>query len=496
MGSCGHTWPAQISSRARKGGGTGCPFCAGTKVLKGFNDLATCNQKLSSEWHPRKNGVQGPSEVTKSSTQKAWWLGPCGHEWNAEIKSRNNGRGCPFCSGNAVLAGFNDIATTHPHVAIQISPTSPIQPQEVSFGSHKKLIWLGTCGHEWDAAVVEKVNGSSCPFCSGHRLLVGFNDLQTKFPEVALEWDLQLNAGIKPSEVSYGSQANAWWHSKRCGHTWSAAIYRRAGSGHGCTVCAGKVVQPGINDIATVFPQLIAEWNTVRNPKGPQELTWGTKTKVWFICPLGHDWDTVPSTRVARNLGCPYCSRRKLLSGFNDFASVCPEAASEWDAELNGTESPAGFLPGSQRKFWFRCLKNHTWLASLFSRYHNASGCPTCAVTGFDPKAPGTIYLLKHDRLASYKLGITNTNTKVDRVRQFVSRGWAPVSLWTFDTGNSAYEIEQRFFIWLRGEVGLKPSCSPSDLQGMSGYTETFTVGVIKESALKMKVESLIGTDG
>ena len=38
-----------------------------------------------------------------------WWKGTCGHEWKAQIKSRNNGRGCPFCSGRLVLPGFNEI---------------------------------------------------------------------------------------------------------------------------------------------------------------------------------------------------------------------------------------------------------------------------------------------------------------------------------------------------------------------------------------------------
>ncbi len=41
---------------SRASEGVGCPYCAGTAVLPGFNDLATTHPDLSSEWHPTANG--------------------------------------------------------------------------------------------------------------------------------------------------------------------------------------------------------------------------------------------------------------------------------------------------------------------------------------------------------------------------------------------------------------------------------------------------------
>ena len=46
-----------------------------------------------------------------------------GHEWQATVNDRSTGYGCPVCSGNTVLAGYNDLATTHPELAKQWHPT-------------------------------------------------------------------------------------------------------------------------------------------------------------------------------------------------------------------------------------------------------------------------------------------------------------------------------------------------------------------------------------
>ncbi|MGN7180780.1 zinc-ribbon domain-containing protein [Cytobacillus kochii] len=69
-------------------------YCANQKVLKGFNDLASQNPQLASEWHPLKNGDLKPTEVILNGDKKVWWLGKCGHEWEAIIYKRGN---CPIC---------------------------------------------------------------------------------------------------------------------------------------------------------------------------------------------------------------------------------------------------------------------------------------------------------------------------------------------------------------------------------------------------------------
>ena len=107
----GHEWQAACYSRVA---GNQCPICSGRKVLVGYNDLSTLSPEIALQWHPSKNSDFTPKDVTINSHRKAWWLGPCGHEWQASIADRNNGRGCPYCSSKKVLKGYNDLQTINP----------------------------------------------------------------------------------------------------------------------------------------------------------------------------------------------------------------------------------------------------------------------------------------------------------------------------------------------------------------------------------------------
>ena len=70
------------------------------RVSQKYN-LAKLHPNLAKEWHPTKNGMLKPSDVTPGSGQKVWWkcLKNPKHEWPATVASRVNGSGCPECSG-------------------------------------------------------------------------------------------------------------------------------------------------------------------------------------------------------------------------------------------------------------------------------------------------------------------------------------------------------------------------------------------------------------
>ena len=107
----GHSWQASVASRVTSN--AGCPFCAGQKVLPGFNDLETKEPVIASQWHPTLNGSFTPQQVTPGSSRKAWWLCENGHAWKSVISSRTGKQrcGCPVCAGRplsqctAILAG-------------------------------------------------------------------------------------------------------------------------------------------------------------------------------------------------------------------------------------------------------------------------------------------------------------------------------------------------------------------------------------------------------
>ncbi|EKC77492.1 hypothetical protein OBE_00324, partial [human gut metagenome] len=64
----------------------------------------------------------------------------------------------------------------------------PLTPDDITFGSNKKVWWKGTCGHEWQTSVKARSNGEKCPICSGARVIAGINDLATLEPLLAKQW--------------------------------------------------------------------------------------------------------------------------------------------------------------------------------------------------------------------------------------------------------------------------------------------------------------------
>ena len=239
----GHEWQVIIASRTNTFHPRGCPVCAGQKVLVGFNDLATLNPNLALEWHPTKNGNLNPTQVTVSSNKKVWWLCEHGHEWQASINNRTNMQsGCPVCAGRKVLAGFNDLATLNPQIASEWHPTKngDLKPSDVTVSSHRKVWWICKHGHEWQASINHRTNKShprGCPVCSGRQVLVGFNDLATLNPKLALEWHPTKNGNLKASDVTYGSRKKVWWICKH-GHEWCTSVASRTNKQSGCPVCA------------------------------------------------------------------------------------------------------------------------------------------------------------------------------------------------------------------------------------------------------------------
>ena len=60
------------------------------------NTLASRYPELAKEWHPSKNGNLTPYDVSYGSGKRVWWLGKCGHDWDAKITNRVYGNhGCP-----------------------------------------------------------------------------------------------------------------------------------------------------------------------------------------------------------------------------------------------------------------------------------------------------------------------------------------------------------------------------------------------------------------
>lgn len=75
-----------------------------------------------------------------------------------------------------------------------------------------------------------------CPYCSGKRVWIGFNDLETTHPEIAKEWDYTKNGNLSPTLVSMGSGKKIWWKCKY-GHEYQRPINRECTCKGRCPVC-------------------------------------------------------------------------------------------------------------------------------------------------------------------------------------------------------------------------------------------------------------------
>ncbi len=234
----GHEWKASIDHRIK---GSGCPYCSNKKVLQGFNDLLTVSKELAKEWNYDKNNELKPTMITKSSNRTVWWKCKKGHEWEATVNDRCRGNGCPYCSGRYPIKGETDLATTNPELAKEwnYNKNENLKPTDIKAGANKKVWWKCEKGHEWEAIVNNRKKGKGCPYCSGVKVLKGFNDLVTTNPELAKEWNYNKNTELSPSEVTCNSNRIVWWKCEK-GHEWEARIYVRNNGYKNCPFCRNK----------------------------------------------------------------------------------------------------------------------------------------------------------------------------------------------------------------------------------------------------------------
>ena len=303
--SSGHpffTWEVTVDSRVSKV--TGCPVCAGKKVLIGFNDLLTRHPEIAAQAHG-----WDPETVTSGSNKRLSWECSSGHPsyvWKAKVAHRASGSGCPVCAGQALLVGFNDLLTKHPDIAAQAHGWDP---KKVHAGSQQKMVWKCDSGHPiytWETSVQHRTSRrTGCPVCASQALLVGFNDLLTKHPDIAAQahgWD--------PATVHFGSEQKLAWECSE-GHPffiWEATVSNRTKRGSYCPLCAsnGKALLVGFNDLLTTHPEIAAQahgWD-------PTTVSAGSHKKMAWKCSTEHPlgtWEATVNSRT-QGRGCPICA--------------------------------------------------------------------------------------------------------------------------------------------------------------------------------------------
>jgi hypothetical protein len=479
-----------------------------------------------------------PSRFVAGSALKMDWKCDLGHRWNQAIRERirKNSRGlCPVCDNKVLLVGFNDFATTNPEMLIEVNGWDP---HSLTNGSTKKVGWRCSQNHEWIATVHSRARvGTGCPYCSNSKLLTGFNDLLTVFPNMAAEAD-----GWDPSLVLAGSKQKKKW---RClqGHKWSASVNSRTSRNTKCNVCNGRQVSPGFNDLATTHPELAREahgWDPSTVVAGsnrkfswicskghiwtasvesraklnrgcgvcshnhvlrgfndfatshpefvhmlvdadPGTFTAGSEKRLKWKCSLGHEWVTA-AKHISRGQGCPYCANFKLLTGFNDFQTKFPAMALEadgWD--------PSKVVAGSAVKKKWKCPEGHRYTSLVSSRSSRNTGCPSCAQSGFDPNKDGWLYFLSHPDWDMLQIGITNVPD--DRLRTHTKLGWQVLELRGPMNGELARQWETDILRMLKASNATLGNTAIAGK--FTGYTESWMKGTYPVDSLKELMEAV-----
>ncbi len=209
-------------------------------------------------------------------------------------------------------------------------------------------------------------------------------------PDLLDEWDYSKNNEIcSPNDVSVCSTIKVWWKCLKCGQTYYKRIVD-VSYGHKCNDCARKSI--GIKNssphgkrnrnskVVSDFPEVAKEWDYEKNGNlTPDDVTASSEKRIWWVCPKGHSYSAIPSNRIRLNSGCPYCSGKKVLAGFNDLQSQYPEIAKLWNYQKNYPLLPNEITAHSSSKnVWWICPKGHEWKAKPNS-LANGTYCPHCS---------------------------------------------------------------------------------------------------------------------
>ena len=474
-----------------------------------------------------------PSTVTFGSGKKFAWRCELGHRWSAVIRDRSRrGDGCPFCSNQKLLIGFNDLKTTHPVLAKEADGWDPTS---IVAGFSKKKKWKCSYGHNWEAAPSSRSrNNVGCSICANQKVLAGFNDLATKFPEIAREAD-----GWDPSEISPHSKKSKKW---KCsfGHNWDAVVGNRTQKGkQGCPICSGHRVLVGFNDLKTKNPEVAKfadGWN-------PTTITQGSNKILSWRCTQGHKWKAAVYSLTLQGTGCPICSGQQIQIGFNDLATTHPDLANEaygWDPVTIGKSSDAllkwkcplghiysalvynrtfrgdkcsvcsgnqvlvgfndlettyplialqadGWDPttvtaGSNTKQNWKCAEGHKWITTVNARTGKiGTGCPSCSQSGFDPNENGYLYFLQQNSWEMYQIGITNVPD--DRLSKHKRLGWEVMELRGPMDGHLTQKWETAILRMLKAKGA---DLANSKIAGkFDGYSEAWSKSTFAANSIK-----------
>jgi len=446
LGECGHEWQTKFFLRAARG--ASCIYCGNRQVLPGFNDIATKNPQLATKWSG--NNAHPVTRVLNGGKASHLWVCDQGHEYGATVAQILKSDACRYCSNRQLLAGFNDLATKFPHLATEWHPTKngDLTPENVIAGGATSYWWQCSQGHEWKTTIRHRLDGQGCAFCSNQKIMAGFNDLATLSPELSAEWHPTKNGDLTPNQVGNKSSLSVWWLGE-CGHDWKMKVFQRTAQKSNCQICK-KYNEIGDRSLTEKAPRVAAEWHPTKNGSlVPQQVSFGSNQKVWWLGECGHEWEAVVYHRATMKHGCPVCRGLQVQVGVNALSTTHADLVPQWHPTKNGSLTPDNVTAGSNKEVWWLDEHGHEWEQAVHKRAGRNYGCPVCSnhkiISGTNDLA--TI----HPVIAAEWHPTKNGDIKPEVIPSNGGRGKA----WWICSVNPAHEWEAR----IAGRVLVNGGC-------------------------------------
>lgn len=187
----------------------------------------------------------------------------------------------------------------------------------------------------------------------------------------------EYKVGIVPQEFKKNNLYRA--HCPSCQGEFQVRGNQLLNGKRPCPYCANRILKEGLNDVATIYPQLLSEWDYAKNPNPPEKEISRSTARFHWVCKENHEWSALLRNRGALGSGCPYCYGR-LATVENNLLATQPELVAQFHPTKNPTLDPSKLLPNSEvRVWWLDTTCGHEWETTLATRAALKANCPYCA---------------------------------------------------------------------------------------------------------------------
>lgn len=352
-----------------------------------LDDLRAAGRFLLFEEFPYiyRTALDGAHDELRFNDSKTpvLWRCDAGHSWSESTHGRLRRRNCPVCSFQVLVPGINDLQTLYPDLTKEFDVEKNEMSADALVGNGSRYLWwICPKGHSYSTKLARRIEGLGCAYCGNFKLMKGYNDFESHYPERAKEFNRELNGGIGADEIFKSSNVVFWWTCKR-GHDYKSApnCINLDPTKDACPYCSKRFILEGFNDVATRLPiRLMREFDFEKN-EDPKQIILRSYTILWWKCDRGHSWRSSVRVRLSASAsGCSRCNAHPVR-GVNDLETLYPQIASMY---VEGQEIPLSELRWtSARDIEWCCREGHRFTTSPSELVKHNGICRKCTGPSF-----------------------------------------------------------------------------------------------------------------